>query len=135
MAATDRTCIPIWNLRRLPPSLRHSPTPGREQPFSPIHEAFLVRYLHHNRKQMETLHNTSTTGNTMNIRTRVRSGLILLGIVTSIICSLVLLKDIHLSDLTEVSTPTSMEASRIIPADLTGEVMNISLVSAIRALQ
>lgn len=80
---------------------------------------------------METRHNT--TGNTETIHTRVRSGLIVLGIITSIICSLILLKDIPSTEHTEASLPALLESSEVVPA-MNAEIKPVQILSAIWTL-
>jgi hypothetical protein len=78
-----------------PPHIRPSPTRDGRQPVSYGLDQALHRYLQHNRKQMETLHNTNPSRSTAEIRERGRSTLIFTGILTAIICLLILLHDTY----------------------------------------
>jgi hypothetical protein len=72
--------------------------------------------------KMKTIHNTSKAQNKSHIRARVRSVLTVVGIITAIICSVVLLQDSHSAERAEVGVPNLMEASRFITADVLANV-------------
>jgi hypothetical protein len=108
-----------------PPSSRHSPTRHRRQPFSNGQGQVLQRYLHHNRKQMETRYNTNPARNISEIAKRERLTLTLAGIVIAIICSLVLLHDNHSTGREATRLPRLGERSKIVLSDLPLEVKKV----------
>ena len=113
-----------------PPPIRHSPTRDLRQPFSHGQGHVLYRYLHHNRKQMETLHNTNPAQNITEIAKRERLTLTLAGILIAIICSLVFLNDTH--SMGRATTKLGLrEGSKMVPASMHLEIKKSEVASAL----
>ena len=79
---------------------------------------------------METVHNTNPTRNTAEIRERVRSTLIFTGILTAIICLLILLHDTYSGGHVATRLPQLGEGSKIVLTDLPLEIKKFGVVSA-----
>ena len=75
---------------------------------------------------METLNNTNNAPYQSNISARVRSVLTIAGIVTAIICSLILLKDIHSVAPESIRLSGSIEGPDVVNTDLLATVKNMA---------
>jgi hypothetical protein len=78
---------------------------------------------------METLHNTNPTRSTAEIRERGRSTLIFTGILTAIICLLILLHDNYSVGHVATKLPRLDERSKIVLTDLPLEIKKFGVVS------
>jgi hypothetical protein len=79
---------------------------------------------------METLHNTHIIQKMSNTRARVRLALTLVGIVAAIICLFTLLYEVR-SPSNVATVSQLIGASKIVRADFSVEITNVSVVSAI----
>jgi len=79
---------------------------------------------------METLHNTHIIQKMSNTHARVRLALTLVGIVAAIICLFTFLYEVR-STANVATVSQLIEASKIVPADFSVEITNMSAVSAI----
>ena len=79
---------------------------------------------------METLHNTNPTPSTAEMRERGRSTLIFTGILTAIICLLILLHDTYSAGHVAKRLPRLGEGSKIVLTDLPLELKKFGVVSA-----
>ena len=80
---------------------------------------------------METLHNNNPGRNAAEIRERGRSTLIFTGILTAIICLLILLHDTYSAGHVATRLPLLGEGSNIVLTDLPLEIKKFRVVSAI----
>jgi hypothetical protein len=71
-----------------------------------------------NHKQMKTTYNISTTNRKSAINARVRSVMTLVGIITAIICSVILVQESGSTDRAEASIPTFIETSDLINTEM-----------------
>jgi hypothetical protein len=78
---------------------------------------------------METPHNTNPTRNTVEIRERDRLTLVLTGILTAIICSLILLNDTYSMGGVATRIPWLGERSKIVLTNLPLEIKKFGTVT------
>jgi hypothetical protein len=78
---------------------------------------------------METRHNISNTRNKSHIDTRVRTVVTLVGMVIAIMCSVVLLTDLHAAGRVEASVPEHIETKNFVKVDLLIKLKNIAAAS------